>query len=218
MKISLPKIRLTKNRVLFIACVVAVISVIGVLAWVFRPIGHKEESPPPITYSTDTPSETKIDKNSYKWKGADDEPRYISLPSIGAGGFIEKVGVDQNKQIATTSNIYFAGWFVDSVKPGQKGLSIIDGHVTGRQNDGIFKDLASLKQGDTYTVEMGNGQLKTYEVMKVVTVDVKDAVNELFSQNPRVSSQLNLITCGGPFNKTTRQYEQRVIVQSKLVT
>lgn len=212
--IKLPSFLKHKYALLAGAVIVLTAVVVGAVIW----RGNQPAKPgPTITHSTDKPSEEKVDEETYRWQGAADEPRYIELPSIGAGGFIQKVGVDQNKQIAVTTNIYFAGWFVDSAKPGKKGLSIIDGHVTGRQNDGIFKDLEKLQEGDEFTVAMGDGAVFRYKVTGLTTVDVADAANVLFSQDPMVRSQLNLITCGGEFDRATQQYKKRTIVTSALV-
>lgn len=171
---------------------------------------------PAVTYSTSTPDEEKVDESTYSWQGLPDDPKYISLPTINASGFIQHVGVDQNQQIAVTTNIHFAGWFVDSAKPGQKGLSIIDGHVTGRQNNGIFERLAQINQGDEFTIELGDGSVKKYVVTGKVTLAATEAASALFSQDPANSSQLNLITCAGNIDENG-QYEQRVIVSSKLL-
>ncbi len=105
-----------------------------------------------------------------------------------------------------------AGWFNQSVLPGEKGLSIIDGHVTGRVNNGIFKDLEKLKDGDTFKIEFGNGTSKDFKVVKKVDVLVKDAAGVLFSQEPGIERQLNLITCSGVFDKKSQSYPNRLIV------
>ena len=165
-----------------------------------------------LTYSTDKPEETKPKKETYKWQGQPTDPKFITLPTIKADGFIQKVGVDQNKQIAVPNNIHVAGWFNQSVLPGEKGLSIIDGHVTGRVNNGIFKDLEKLKDGDTFKIEFGNGTSKDFKVVKKVDVLVKDAAGVLFSQEPGIERQLNLITCSGVFDKKSQSYPNRLIV------
>lgn len=170
-----------------------------------------------ITYSPNTPDETKPDKATYKWYGQPTDPKYITLPSIKAEGFLQKVGVDQNKQVATPGNIFMAGWFVDTVRPGQKGLSVIDGHVNGIKNAGIFKNIAKLEKGDNYSIEFGDGSKQSFAVTEVKDVPVADAASVLFSQDPAVTNQLNLITCSGKFNQKTRQYENRVIVISKAI-
>ena len=169
-----------------------------------------------VTYSTDNPSEEKP-KDDFKWLGKSEEPKYIRLNTIQTEGYIQSVGVDQNKQVAVPNNIHLAGWFRDTVLPGKKGLSIIDGHVDGRTSAGIFKSLGNLKQDDQFTVEMGNGSSKTFKIKKVSTIDTSLANNELFSQDPLIKSQLNLITCGGTFDKQSKQYDKRVIAVSELV-
>jgi LPXTG-site transpeptidase (sortase) family protein len=169
-----------------------------------------------ITSSIDTPDETKPAKD-YEWKGAPGDPKYIKLPTINAEGFMQVVGVDQNNQVAVPTNIHMAGWFRDSVRPGQKGLSIIDGHLNGTEADGIFIHLQKMKKDDTFTIEFGDGSTKQFEVTGVTTVATKDAATVLFSQDPKATNQLNLITCGGTFDRSSRLYDKRVIVSSRLI-
>ena len=188
-----------------------------VCAFVWLRIGIEVNTPKEgetTTFSTSTPDETKVDKQTHEWVGLDTEPKYIYLPTIGAEGFIQKVGVDQNKQVAVPNNIHFAGWFTDSSLPGQKGLSIIDGHVTGRFNDAIFKDLTKIKVDDTFQVEFGDGSKKTFKVIELQTVAVDAASSVLFSQKSKISSQLNLITCTGDFDVENQLYNKRLIVLS----
>ncbi|MEI7818998.1 MAG: class F sortase [bacterium] len=170
-----------------------------------------------ITVSTDKPSEEEPVKVGYVWKGEASDPKKIVIPSIGVDGFIQKVGVDQNKQVGVPTNIYLTGWFVDSVKPGEKGLSIIDGHLDGYQKDGVFKKLSQLKPGDEFTVEKGDGALLKYSVLTNKSVATEKAAAELFSQDPSVVSQLNLITCGGQFDESARSYKERVITTAELI-
>lgn len=166
-----------------------------------------------VTYSTSTPDEKQPD-SAYKWRGGPEDPKYIKLPSISTEGYMQNVGVDQHTQIAVPNNTHLAGWFVNSARPGQKGLSIIDGHVTGRQNDGIFRHLSNLKQNDEFSVEMGNGDIKRYRVTRTFAVAVADVPSILFSQDPNIERQLNLITCTGVFDRQSRQYNQRMIIYS----
>jgi LPXTG-site transpeptidase (sortase) family protein len=171
-----------------------------------------------VTYSTDTPDETKPDK-SYEWKGAPNDPKHITLPTIETEGFIQNVGVDQYKQVAVPNNTHLAGWFTNSVKPGEKGLSIIDGHLNGRRsNEGIFANLQKLKKDNIFTIEFGNNSVKKFKVIDINTVTIGDAANALFSQDPSIKNQLNLITCGGNFDKQSQQYDKRIIVISELVS
>lgn len=167
--------------------------------------------PDVVTESTDDPSEEPLD--DYVWQGGPTDPKYIELASINAGGFIQKVGVDQRQEVGVPSNVGLAGWFIDMVKPGEKGLSIIDGHVDGRSKPGIFKQLDRLKNGDQFTVEFGNGSKKTFEVKGQTKVADSEAPAVLFSQD-QGESQLNLITCGGTYDSNQRRYLDRIIIKS----
>jgi LPXTG-site transpeptidase (sortase) family protein len=168
-----------------------------------------------ITHSTDTPDETKPNPRD-QYKVAADKPRLLSLPTIGAEGFIQQVGVDQHQAVAVPSNIYRAGWFVQSQLPGARGLSIIDGHLDGRTGGGIFEHLGKLRAGDQFTIGFGDMSTKTFIVRKVQTVPIAETAAVLFSQDPQIGNQLNLITCSGTFNKSQKQYDHRVVVVAEL--
>lgn len=146
------------------------IALVGVAALGFLVFSNNtsQVTPEVLTYSTDKPDEAKPNKDTYKWQGQPTDPKFITMPTINNDGFIQKVGVDQNKQIAVPNNIHVAGWFNQSQLPGDKGLSIIDGHVTGRVNNGIFKDLGKLKKDDVFKIEFGNGTVKEFKMVKSV--------------------------------------------------
>ncbi len=185
--------------------------------------GSNTESIPPhkalaqvITRSTDTPDEAPVNSNA-TYEVARDMPRKINLPSIGASGFIQQMGIDQHTAVAVPSSIHFAGWYNGSVKPGEAGVSLIDGHVSGTYQPGIFKDLKKLRANDLFTIEYGDHSLRNFQVIAVASYDSGEAATRMLAAASGVSHQLNLITCGGTFDKATNQYEKRVIVSSRLV-
>jgi LPXTG-site transpeptidase (sortase) family protein len=219
MSLRLRKMGRLKNKKVLLLITLVVLALVAVGAYrvsLPKAPASTSESAAVVTTSTDTPDETKPAKG-YEWRGTSSDPKYIELPIINAEGFIQTVGVDQNKQVAVPDNIHMAGWFRDSVKPGQKGLSIIDGHLNGTGADGIFIHLQKMKKDDTFTIEFGDGSTKQFKVTGIATVDTKDAANVLFSQDPKATNQLNLITCGGNFDRSSRLYDKRVIVSSELV-
>lgn len=169
-----------------------------------------------LTVSTKTPSEV-VPGADYLWKGAADDPQRIIAPTIGVNGYIQKVGIDQESKIAVPDNVHVAGWFVDSVRPGDKGLSIIDGHVDGPTMDAIFVRLGELQQGDRFSIMRGDNVEHVFEVVKTVTILETEAAPVLYSQHEGVTRQLNLITCGGTFDTTSNTYDKRTIVIATLV-
>lgn len=171
-----------------------------------------------ITNSTDAPSETKPTDACKTYIVPADHPRYIDIPEVGASGCVVQVGIDQHGAIAVPNNIYTAAWYVNSVLPGQPGLSVIDGHISGiYKQDAIFQHLSQLKSGDQFTLTLGSGKTLHYEVFKEQSVPLDSAVGVLLTKDPSAQSQLNLITCGGVYDKKIGLYDHRIIVSAKLV-
>jgi sortase (surface protein transpeptidase) len=205
------KITLTRRQLVVITVVLALVIGIAILT--------TRTSPEPvaeiITYSTNQPSEEKPG-DDFQWNGAPNDPKKIRIESVGIDAFIQNVGVDQNNEVAVPNNIYIAGWFVNSVRPGDKGLSIIDGHIDGITQEGaVFKALPNIANGAEISIESGDGTIKKFKVIDTQTVAAEKAASVLFSQKPKVSNQLNLITCVGDFNNQTNRYADRFIVMAE---
>jgi LPXTG-site transpeptidase (sortase) family protein len=169
-----------------------------------------------VTDSTPTPSESKPDEKA-AYNVPADQPKKITLTSITASGYVQKVVLDKLGAIGAPNNVYFAGWYNQSVLPGQKGLSIIDGHVSGKYSDGIFKNLGRVAAGDQIKIEFGDGSFKAFSVVKKVQLPEADAGTLLLQKQTDIVAQLNLITCAGTFNKTTGHYDDRLLVITKAI-
>lgn len=161
------------------------------------------------------PNEAKPNDNDYKVPA--DQPRIILIPKTNTRGPIQRVGITKDNAIAVPTNVHFAGWYISSDKPGDDGLSIIDGHVSGKYTDGIFKSLSTLVDGDDIVIEYGNGTKKEFKVVEVKTLPEQEAGDFLLIKREDIGRQLNLITCGGIFNRDTQRYADRTIVVAKSV-
>lgn len=210
---------MAKHRHLVLRLSIVSVVAVGITLLIFASSQHRqsEVSKPLVTYSTDRPDESKENAKNYKWRGRSDEPKKIRIPEIGVDAFIQKAGVDQNNEIAVPDNIHLAGWFANSQKPGENGLSIIDGHVGSSTSHGIFSELSNISKGDMFEIELGNGSIMSYKVISVIQVPESKSEAHLFSQNLEVVSQVNLITCGGDYDDRSGRYEDRVIVSGELM-
>lgn len=90
---------------------------------------------------------------------------------------------------------------------------LIDGHVHGPIEPGVFADLKKLKPGDEVKIERGDGQIFTYQVVDSKTypaesVDMGAALRSAQSGRPG----LNLITCTGKLDRATNSYKERLVV------
>ena len=221
---SSKKIKLEKKRkaVLAVGIVLGLLLVTsGIYQMVYRQFIFKNSASAPIssvlTETDETPDENEPD-TAQPYIVPPNQPQRIVISSVGIDGLIQKVGTDKNGRVVAPSNIHFAGWYVDAKIPGEEGLSILDGHVSGKYADGIFKKLVAVKVNDTITITYGDGSSKKFIVIGSVTVPEAQASARLFDKKNDIASQLNLITCGGKYNKVTKTYEDRIIVIAKLVT
>ncbi len=206
------------NRKIRVAAIVlGVTLLVGGGIWLLKRPAKQPSNNADVVVSEDEPSRNKPEDEGYVWRGAADEPRQIIMNSIGVKAFIQKVDVTSKQQVAAPSNIYLAGWFVRYKKPGERGLSIIDGHVVDQSDQGVFTRLGEMQPDDEFEVEFGDGSSRRFSVVETREVDVNKAEAVLFSQDPTILNQLNLITCGGAYNEGTRTFDKRVIVISKLL-
>ena len=168
-----------------------------------------------ITHSTNEPDETKPHcDDSYQVPA--NQPRKIEIPNLKKSGCIQRVGIDQNKAMAVPTNIHVAGWYVNSAVPGEQGVSVIDGHVSGRyEQNAIFANIKDLQKGDVIKVQLGNKSWREFSVVSVDSYSVEQTAKEQMKQLDGVERQLTLITCGGNFDTNSQQYDERVVVRAE---
>jgi LPXTG-site transpeptidase (sortase) family protein len=169
-----------------------------------------------VSKNVDQPNETPLDVSAAYAVPAD-QPRQIIIPSINTQGFIQKVGVTLEGEMAVPTNVHLAGWYSTGVVPGEKGVSVINGHVQGFYRDGVFKRLNALRPGDMYQVEFGDGSRRDFKVVSVNQYNLDKAEGQMFEAVAPIEQQLTLITCAGVYDKDLKTYDQRVIVVSEHV-
>lgn len=209
------------SRLFIVQLVLGLLTTGFILFWPWIRARIVSASPPDpkvtITTSTDHPDERKISVTPDGYKVAADQPRVLSFPSLNESAYLQRVGVDQKGRVAVPNNVSLAGWYVKSVKPGDSGLSIIDGHVSGIYKPGVFGRLSKLHAGDTFVVEYGDKSQKHFSVTKTQTVTEANANTALFVRQPDIKAQLNLITCT-TYVAHTKTYVDRLIITAKLVS
>jgi LPXTG-site transpeptidase (sortase) family protein len=147
-----------------------------------------------------------------------DQPKYLTMPSIHVPKTrIINLGVTGDNQIASPGNLFDAGWYQKSAKPGQAGAMFIYGHVSSWQSDGLFKDLSKLKQGDKVYIIRGDNKQFEYTVVasKVYPRDQVD-MSAVLSPFNNQQSGLNLMTCAGNVIKGANDFTERLVVFTKL--
>lgn len=125
---------------------------------------------------------------------------------LNTDGTIEVPPIDQPRQ---------AAWYRHGPAPGDLGPAVLLGHVDGRGQPGIFRDLANLSTGDRIEVTRHDRTVATFAVRKVDRV-AKDGFPTDAVYGETTTPQLRLITCGGGLDPATGSYQDNVIVYADL--
>jgi LPXTG-site transpeptidase (sortase) family protein len=212
------KIDFSKRKTLFLGVFLFFV-ILGIVIFFF--FLRKEKQPTEIenelkelevvSESVDIPDESEP-KEFYV---PPDLPKIITIPAISVRGYVQSVGIDKEGLIAVPSNVHLAGWYINSSKPGSSGVSIITGHRDGATMGGIFRNIEKLKKGDEVVVEYGDGSVKNFEVVDLEILSIEDTYDFMYSRIDGIDRQLNLVTCGGKWNREINTYEDRVVVRAK---
>ncbi|MER6101696.1 class F sortase [Streptomyces sp. NPDC001832] len=126
--------------------------------------------------------------------------------SIGAAGHLDAPPPNDSNLV---------GWYKDGVTPGERGTAIVAGHVDTKTGPAVFLQLQFLKPGATVDITRADGSVATFEVDSVETFSkAKFPDKRVYSDTS--SAQLRLITCGGPYNRTAKHYEDNVVAFAHL--
>lgn len=148
-----------------------------------------------------------------EYRVAPDLPRYVRIAKLGLTARVTRQGLDKDGAVRAPGNVHDVGWYDGSAKPGEDGAMLFDSHVSGPTTRGAFYGIKKLAAGDIIEVERGDGQKLSYKVVKSSVADASDT-DMASAMVPADSNRqgLNLITCTGKYNSSTKQYEQRIIV------
>jgi hypothetical protein len=143
-------------------------------------------------------------------------PVLLEIPAIDVRATIEEVGLLPNGQVDVPRVAMNVAWFRDSALPGQKGKpSVIDGHLDSPTGPAVFYKLRFLIPGDEMVVTYENGDRYVFVVEDKERYRHDQApLAKIFGRNP--GRMLNLITCDGAWDTGAANYEQRLVVYSRL--
>lgn len=146
-------------------------------------------------------------------------PKRISIKSIAVDAPFTPLAIGPSGQLdappANDANL--AGWFKDGATPGERGTSVVAGHVDTKTGPAVFLLLSTLKAGNTVDITREDGVVATFEVDSVETFSKADFPNERVYAD-KGTAQLRLITCGGVYDKKKKDYEDNVVVFAHLAS
>ncbi len=144
-------------------------------------------------------------------------PTRISIPAIGVDAPFTKLSLDPSGrlQVPPMDNKNLVGWFREGASPGERGASIVVGHLDTQSGPAVFADLESLEAGNSVDIARADGVVAHFEVDSVQTFSKSDFPDDKVYADTATPT-LRLITCGGTFNRTAKDYEDNVVVFAHL--
>ncbi|MFF7177441.1 class F sortase [Streptomyces sp. NPDC008121] len=141
----------------------------------------------------------------------------VKIPSIRVAAPLMDVGLDENGWIAAPppEDANLAGWYQNGIAPGQRGTSIIVGHVDNQAGPAVFYGLGSLEKGQLVEVERFDGRVAIFEIYGV-EVYAKNNFPGVQVYADTGEPELRVITCGGGYSRA-QGYDGNVVVYARMV-
>lgn len=147
-------------------------------------------------------------------------PVSVDIPAIGVHSKLLHLGTGRRGAIQVPSLTGQAGeaaWYKYSAAPGQIGASVIEGHVDSYRGPAVFFRLGALHPGNTVTVTLADGITAVFRVTGVREYRKSRFPWRAVYRTPGYAA-LRLITCGGVFDYSTRNYLSSVVVFAALTS
>ncbi|WP_317492968.1 class F sortase [Haloechinothrix sp. LS1_15] len=142
------------------------------------------------------------------------DPVAVSIPAIGVDGPLTRTGIDDDRELEVP-DFGDMSWYEDGTAPGAPGPAAILGHVDTRDGPDVFYRLHELEPGDAVVVDTENGESLEF-VIDRVEQHPKDEFPTEKVWLPSAEPRLQLITCGGEFDRDAESYRDNIIAFATL--
>jgi len=142
-------------------------------------------------------------------------PVRLQIPPIGVDSSLVRLDAKPDGSIEVPSDFDRPGWYMRGPAPGEPGPAIILGHLDSFTGPAVFWRLAALRPGDAVKVGREDGSQLAFKVQRIASFST-DAFPTDEVYGPTTGPELRLITCGGTFSLSRRQYLANVVVFASL--
>lgn len=148
------------------------------------------------------------------------EPRKLVIPDIQVDAPLIQTGLleDGTPEVPAGEEVDMPSWMKTSVTPGEKGTSVLLGHVDSvRSGPSVFFNLGTLTPGQQVSVHRADGTTAVFTVTSVRSFDRQDfPLEEIYAD--RDYAALHLITCGGVWDEQNQRYDGSVVAFTRLTS
>lgn len=144
-------------------------------------------------------------------------PKTIKIPKIGVSAPVEYVGLDGAGRMDVPKQWNSVAWYKLGFKVGDNGAAVMSGHLdTSSGAPAVFYRLGNLNAGDEIIVTDDKGVNHRFRVKSKQFFPWDQFPLETVFGSAGTPA-LNLITCGGTWDRSARNYSQRIVVYSELI-
>lgn len=143
------------------------------------------------------------------------EPVRLDVPAVGIHTRLMRLGLEHDGTLEVPSEPMRAGWYRGSPTPGQRGPSVIAGHVDSRRTGpAVFYRLGDLTTGSRIGITREDGSVARFVVTAVRAYAKEEfPTRTVYGNTDRAT--LRLITCGD-WNSETEEYDGNIVVFAEL--
>jgi len=139
----------------------------------------------------------------------------LKIPALQVDAAIEKVGNAADGTMDIPKKVEDVAWYDLGPTPGELGNAVMAGHLDSEVAPAVFWRLHDLKPGDHVLVTRTDRSQLDFVVTRTQTYPYDKApLNEIFGTAS--TPNLNLITCGGSFDRQSKNYSERLVVFTTL--
>jgi hypothetical protein len=143
-------------------------------------------------------------------------PNRIVIPKLKTAAPIVKVGTSPDGELVVPLDPKKVGWWRYGAKPGAtKGTAILAGHINYAGVTGAMAHIGKLNPGDEVDVYGTQNADRQHEVKFTVTGvrtyhKTRLPYKQIFDQSS--VGRIAIVTCGGPFDASTGNYLDNIVV------
>ncbi|WP_035763315.1 sortase [Arthrobacter sp. H20] len=142
----------------------------------------------------------------------------LRIPSINVDAPLETLSIDDTGTLLPPVDWDAAGWYDRSPLPGERGPSVIAGHLTAPDGPAVFVELGKLVPGDRVEVDQSDGSTAVFEVNRTISAERTGSFPTEEIYGPTPDAQLRLITCDGEYDPERGHWTRNMVVFATIVT
>ena len=136
-------------------------------------------------------------------------PVEVTIPALGIDSLLAGLHLQPDGSLQVPSDTGQVGWYADGPSPGDRGASVLVGHLDSATGPAVFYRLSQLRPGATVRVRRAGGDTVVFRVDRTATYPRGHIPAAVFASP---TTALRLITCSGGFDTADGHYTDNLVV------